>query len=99
MTGEAEFEASAERSTIDGRDHGLSQLLQPTHRRLGGFGTGKERRRVIGGEQPLEISAGKERRLTRGEDDTEYLLAFLLDPLHRPAVSVTKRLGHGVDSL
>ena len=59
MTGEAELETAAERSTIDGRDHRLSQLLQPAHRRLGSFGTGKERRGVIGGEQPLEISAAK----------------------------------------
>ena len=42
------------------------------------------------------MSAGDEGGLVLGDDYPEDLLAFMLEPLHCPAVSITKLLGHGV---
>ena len=101
MACQRDLEAAAEGGAAERSHDGLAQLLEATELVLGeieGVGDGRVLGRA-GVAQQLEISAGEEGILRRGDDDAVVRVAVGLEPVDRLLERLTERSVHGVGGL
>ena len=102
VAGERDLEAAAQRRAVDRGDDRLAELLEPAELRLHPGALVVERLRVgLGGlHQVVEVGAGEEGLLRRGDDDAGDVVALGLEPVdggvHRLDVGGVHGVGRGV---
>ena len=101
VAGQRQLQAAAERGPVDRRHHRPAQGLQRAQLRLDAVQVRGEPRRVGGlqAQQLMEVTAGEERLLRRGEHHPGDVLAFLLQPRDGVAQRGHEPLGHRVGGL
>lgn len=101
VTGKRDLQPAAERGAVDGRDHRPAQCLQAAQVPFDGAEQLRQRGRVLAGgpDHLRQVTAGEERRLRAGHDDSGHVVAFGLQPVEDRAHRGGVRPVHGVGGL
>ena len=101
VAGQRQLQAAAERGPVDRRHHRLAQGLQRAQLRLDAIQVRREPGRVGGlqAQQLMEVTAGEERLLRRGEHHPGDVFAFPLEPRDGVAQRGHEPLGQRVGGL